>query len=136
VAPLDGRPRNASVIDIHDLLDDVQKFERAIVSGKPFKTESARRRVVKKNDESAEDPNDSSDSGHDSTSEREPPKVVSCNLPLILSHSNPIRTTREGVSWHSYRIKARTTTDPYSFSFLIYFYDAVSSHHSLASRYL
>jgi len=119
VAPLDGRPRNASVIDIHGLPDDVQKFERAIVSGKPFKTESPRRRVAKKNDDSAEDPNDSSDSGRDSASEREPPKVVSCNLLLILFHSNPIRTTRDGVSWRSYRIKARTTTDSYTISFLI-----------------
>lgn len=83
MAPLDGRPRKTSVIDIHDLPDDVQKFERAIVSGKPFKTESARRRVAKNNDNSAEDPNDSSDSGHDSASERGPPKVVSCNLLLI-----------------------------------------------------
>jgi len=56
-------------------LDDVQKFERAIVSGKPFKTESPRRRVAKRDGDSAEDPNNDSDSGSESVSEREPPKV-------------------------------------------------------------
>jgi len=53
-------------------LDDVQKFEKAIVSGKPFKTESPRRGVPKRN---ADDANDASDPGSDSTSAPEPPKV-------------------------------------------------------------
>ncbi|KAI0246896.1 hypothetical protein BJV78DRAFT_1285976 [Lactifluus subvellereus] len=53
-------------------LDDVQKFERAIVSGKPFKTEGVRRGVPKGD---TDDANDASDSGSDSTSAREPPKV-------------------------------------------------------------
>ena len=136
MAPLEGRPRNASVIDTLEHPDDVQKFERAIVSGKPFKTESPRRRVARKNGDTAEDPNDSSDSGSESVSEREPPKVVSCNLLLILFHPNPIRITRDEVSWRSYRIKARTTIDSYTLRLIPYFYDAVSSHHSVASRYL
>ena len=114
MAPLENWPRNASVIDTLDHPDDVQKFEKAIVSGKPFKTESPKRRVVKKDGDTAEDPNDSSDSGSESESEREPPKVVSCNLLLILSYSNPIRITRGEVSWRSYRTKARTTTDSYN----------------------
>ena len=132
MAPLEGRPRNASVIDILDHPDDVQKFERAIVSGKPFKTESPRRRVAKKNGDTAEDPNDSSDSGSESASEREPPKVVSCDSFLILFHSNTIRITRDGVSWRSYRTKARATMiDSYILRLIPYFYDAVSPHHSV-----
>lgn len=136
MAPLEGRPRNASDIDTLDHPDDVQKFERAIVSGKPFKTESPKRRVAKKNGDAAEDPNDSSDSGSESASEREPPKVVSCNLLLILFHSNPIRITPDEVSWLSYRIKARTTTDSHTFRLIPYLFNAVSSHHYVASRYL
>lgn len=114
----------------------MQKFEKAIVSGRPFKTESPKRRMVKRNGDTAEDPNDSSDSGSESESEREPPKVVSCNLLLILFYSNPIRITRGGVSWRSYRTKARTTTDSYTLRLIPCFYDAVSSYHSVASRYL
>ena len=52
-------------------LDDVQKFERAIVSGKPFETESKR---------NIDDANDASDPGSDSTSAREPPKVVCVHI--------------------------------------------------------
>lgn len=55
-------------------LDDVQKFERAIVSGKPFKTERSSRRVVKSGD-NADDANDGSDSGSEDASDHEPPKV-------------------------------------------------------------
>jgi hypothetical protein len=49
----------------------VQKFERAIVSGKPFETESKR---------NIDDANDASDPGSDSTSAREPPKVVCVHI--------------------------------------------------------
>ncbi|KAH9986655.1 hypothetical protein BJV74DRAFT_885881 [Russula compacta] len=56
-------------------LDDVQKFERAIVSGTPFQTESTRRRVVKGDGTNADDANDGSDPGSESTSDHEPPKV-------------------------------------------------------------
>ncbi len=59
--------RERKVVEILGYLDDVQKFERAIVSGKPFKTESPRRRVAKRD------------------GEREPPKVVSCNLVIRCS---------------------------------------------------
>ncbi|KAI9456107.1 hypothetical protein F5148DRAFT_1324351 [Russula earlei] len=55
-------------------LDDVQKFERAIVSGKPFKTESASRRVAKSGN-NADDAYDSSDSGSKITSDHERPQV-------------------------------------------------------------
>jgi len=77
--------RERKVVEILGYLDDVQKFERAIVSGKPFKTESPRRRVAKRDGDSAEDPNNDSDSGSESVSEREPPKVVSCNLVIRCS---------------------------------------------------
>ncbi|KAH9968415.1 hypothetical protein BGW80DRAFT_1338390, partial [Lactifluus volemus] len=56
-------------------LDDVQKFERAIVSGKPFKTESPRKRVPKGDIDEASDANDTSGSSSASESDREPPKV-------------------------------------------------------------
>ena len=65
------------------LLDDVQKFERAIVSGKPFKTENTSRRLAKKSGGDADNANDSSDPGSESASaDHEPPKMVSCNLVL------------------------------------------------------
>ena len=68
-------------------LDDVQQFERAIVSGKPFKTESPKRRVGKGNDDSAEDSNNGSDPESETASDREPPQVVGC---IFWSTSHPI----------------------------------------------
>jgi len=65
--------------DIFGYIDDVQKFERAIVSGKPFKTERSSRRVVKSGD-NADDANDGSDPGSEEASDHEPPKAVRCNF--------------------------------------------------------
>jgi len=57
-------------------LDDVQKFERAIVSGKPFKTENTTRRLAKRGDSKADNANDISGPGSESESvDREPPKM-------------------------------------------------------------
>ncbi|KAI0281149.1 hypothetical protein BGY98DRAFT_1095093 [Russula aff. rugulosa BPL654] len=57
-------------------LDDVQKFERAIVSGKPFKTESTSRRLAKSSGNNADDDNDISGSGSESEfADHEPPKI-------------------------------------------------------------
>jgi len=56
-------------------LDDVQKFERAIVSGKPFKTERSSRRVAKTSGDNADDADDGSDSGSEDASDHEPPKA-------------------------------------------------------------
>jgi len=57
-------------------LDDVQQFERAIASGKPFKTESTSRRLAKRRGSNADNANDSSDPGSESESvDHEPPKV-------------------------------------------------------------
>ncbi len=99
----------------------------AIISGKSFKTESLRRWVVKKDGDSAEDPNNDSDYGSESASECEPPKVVSCNLVIMLFLSNSVRIMCGGVSWHSSRAKAWTTTDSYTFH-LIPCLSKVSSH--------
>ena len=83
------------VIDIFDLPDDVQQFERAIVSGKPFKSESTSRRLAKRRGSNADNANDSSGPGSESESvDHEPPKVVCCNsilVPLILTF---VRITR------------------------------------------
>jgi hypothetical protein len=65
----------------------VQKFERAIVSGKPFKTESPRKRGSKRDIDDASDANDSSDSSSASESDREPPKVVSISFVLTEPHA-------------------------------------------------
>lgn len=71
-------------------LDDVKKFERAVVSGKPFESESAKRRVARKNDDSAEEPNDGSDAERETASDREPPQVVRYNFwSSTASRSNP-----------------------------------------------
>jgi hypothetical protein len=63
--------------------DDVQKFEKAIVSGKPFKTGNTSRRLSKGSGDDAHDANDSS--GYGSESAHEPPKMVSRNLVFALS---------------------------------------------------
>ena len=66
------------------LPDDVQKFERAIVSGKPFQTESTSSRFAKRRGSNADNANDSSGPGSESDSaDPEPPKIVSCNSTLI-----------------------------------------------------
>lgn len=57
-------------------LDDVQNFERAIVSGKPFKTESTSRRLARRKGSNADNANDSSGPGSESESaDHEPPKM-------------------------------------------------------------
>jgi hypothetical protein len=88
--------------------DDVQKFEKAIVSGKPFKTESVRRRVPKTN---MDDANETSDPGSSSSSDPELPKVVSVNMTPTPPYADSVRTMHGGVSWRSSRIRARTMTD-------------------------
>jgi hypothetical protein len=102
------------VIDTFNLPDDVQKFERAIVSGKPFKTENTTRRLAKRGDSKADNANDISGPGSESESvDREPPKMVSYNSILVLSILIFVRITRGEVSWHSYRTRAPTTNDFY-----------------------
>lgn len=102
------------VIDAFNFSDDVQKFEKAIVSGKPFKTESTSRRLAKSSGNNADDDNDSSGSGSESEfADHEPPKIVSCNSILVPSILIFVRTTRGEVSWHSYRTRAPTTNDFY-----------------------
>lgn len=129
-------------IDIFGYPDDVQKFEKAIVSGKPFQTESTRRRVVKGNSTNADDANDDSDPGSESTSDHEPPKVVSNNSVLTSSHSDLVRIMHGGVLWHSSRTRARTVTDsccvPYPIPCLLKFVAVllVISHHQVGSKYL
>ncbi len=57
--------------------DDVQRFERAVVSGKPFKSESTNRRLSKTGSNAD---NDSSEPGSESEfTDHEPPKMVSCD---------------------------------------------------------
>jgi len=56
-------------------LDDVQKFERAIVSGKPFETERSSRRVVKRGGGDADDADDGSDPGSEDAPDHEPAKT-------------------------------------------------------------
>jgi len=56
-------------------LDDVQKFERAIVSGKPFKTESTSRRAAKRSSCNVDDASDGSNSESQSVSDHEPPRT-------------------------------------------------------------
>src|SRR5882757_10639512 len=56
------------VIDAFDLPDDVQKFEEAVVSGKPFKTESTSRRLAKSRGSNADNADDSSGPGSESES--------------------------------------------------------------------
>lgn len=102
------------VIDAFNLPDDVQKFERAIVTGKPFKTENTSRRLAKSSGNNADNANDSSGPGTESESaDHEPPKMVSCNSILDPSILIFVRITRGEVSWHSYRTKAPTTNDFY-----------------------
>ena len=73
-----------NVMNTFYLPDDVQKFERAIVSGKPFKTESTGSRFAKRRGSNADNANDSSGPGSESESaDPEPPKIVSCNSFLI-----------------------------------------------------
>jgi hypothetical protein len=77
------------VIDDFNLPDDVQKFERAIVSGKPFRTDNASRRLAKSNGNNADNANDSSGPGSESeSSDREPPKMVSCSSSLASINSD------------------------------------------------
>ena len=100
------------VTDIFYLPDDVQNFERAIVSGKPFKTESSSRRLAKRRGSNADNANDSSGPGSESESvDYEPPKMVSCNSILVPSILIFIRITHGEASWHSYRTRAPTTND-------------------------
>lgn len=101
------------VIDTFNPSDDVQKFERAIVSGKPFKTENTTRRLAKRGaSNNADNANDSSGPGSESESaDLEPPKMVSCNSILVPSILIFVRLTHGEVSWHSYRTKAPTTND-------------------------
>jgi len=57
-------------------LDDVQNFERAITSGKPFKTEGTSRRLDKRRGSNADNADDSSGPGSESESaDPEPPKI-------------------------------------------------------------
>jgi hypothetical protein len=102
------------VVDTLNLPDDVQKFERAIVSGKPFKTDNTNRRLAKSSS-NVDNANESSGPGSESESAgHEPPKVVSCKSILVTSILIFVRITRGEVSWHSYRTKApRTTSDFY-----------------------
>jgi hypothetical protein len=107
--------------------DDVQKFERAIVTGKPFKTETTGRRLAKRRGSSnADNANDSSGPGSESESaDREPPKMVSCNSILIPSILIFVRITRGEVSWHSYRTRALTN------DLILHSTCHFSSHHTL-----
>lgn len=101
------------VIDTFNLPDDVQNFERAIVSGKPFRTDNTNRRLAKSSS-NADNANESSGPGSESESAgHEPPKVVSCNSILVPSFLIFVRITRGEVSWHSYRTRAPTTSDFY-----------------------
>jgi hypothetical protein len=100
---------------LFNLTDDVQKFERAIVSGKPFKTGgTSSRRLAKRGGSNADNANDSSSPGSESESaDHEPPKMVSCNSIIVPSILIFVRITRGEVSWHSYRTRAPTTSDFY-----------------------
>jgi hypothetical protein len=101
------------VIDTLNLPDDVQKFERAIVSGKPFKTDNTNRRLAKSSS-NVDNANESSGPGSESESAgHEPPKVVSCKSILVPSILIFVRITRGEVSWHSCRTRAPTTSDFY-----------------------
>ena len=72
-----------------NLPDDVQQFERAIVSGQPFKTESPNRRLAKSRGSNVDNANDGSGPGSESESaDHEPPKMVSCNSIHVLSISD------------------------------------------------
>ena len=100
------------VADTLNLPDDVQKFERAIVSGKPFKTDSPSRGIAKSRGSNADNANDSSDPGSESEfADHEPLKMVSCNSILVPSILIFVRITRGEVSWHSYRTRAPTTSE-------------------------
>lgn len=102
------------VIDTFNLPDDVQNFERAIVSGKPFKTENISGRLAKRKGSNADNANDSSGPGSESESaDHEPPKMVSCSSISVPSILIFVRITRGEVSWHSYRTRAPTTNDFY-----------------------
>ena len=95
-----------------NLPDDVQKFEQAVVSGKPFKTESTSRRLAKSRSNNTDNADDSSGPGSESESaDPEPPKMVSCNSVLVPSILIFVRITRGEASWHSYRTRAPTTND-------------------------
>jgi hypothetical protein len=90
------------VIDLFNLPDDVQQFEKAIVSGQPFKTESTNRRLAKSRGSNADNAHDSSGPGSESESaDHEPPKMVSCNLVLIPPILIFVRIMRGEVLWHS-----------------------------------
>jgi hypothetical protein len=129
------------VIYTFNLPDDVQKFERAITSGKPFKTESTSRRLDKRRGSNADNADDSSGPGSESESaDPEPPKIVSCNsilVPLILIF---VRIMHGEVSWHSYRTRAPTTNDFYIprislFVSCLLRVSLVPSHPPIASKY-
>jgi len=73
-----------NVVDTCYLSDDVQKFERAIVSGKPFKTESTSSRIAKRRGSNADKTNDSSSPGSESESaDHEPPKMNSARRSIM-----------------------------------------------------
>jgi hypothetical protein len=128
------------VIDTFNLPDDVQKFEEAIVSGKPFKTESTSRRLGKSRGNNADNANDSCGSGSESESvDHEPPKMVSCSSILVPSILIFVRITRGEVSWHSCRTRALTTNDFYiprvNFVSCWLQVSLVPSHCPVASKY-
>lgn len=111
---LDLLSRGLKVDDISRSLDDVQKFERAVVSGKPFKTENTNRRLTKSGGGNVDTTNDSSGSESEEVSaDREAPKTVSLQLAPRSINSDSVRITRGEVSWPSYRTKAPTTTEFY-----------------------
>jgi hypothetical protein len=86
---LPSTPRGHRIIDLSRFPDDVQKFERAVVTGKPFRTGNTSRRLSKSGSGNADNANanananDSSGSeSEDASADHEPPKVVSRNLIL------------------------------------------------------
>ncbi len=85
--------------------DDVQRFGKAIVSGKPFQSKSPTKK-------GGEEDDDDSDEESGSYSDREQPVVVSeLGKLLFQSGSDRARTTRAKASWPSLRTRAPTTTD-------------------------
>ena len=77
-------PKAHKVMNTLYLPDDVQKFERAIVSGKPFKTGGTSGRLAKRRGSNADNANDSAGPGSESEfADHEPPKMVSYNSILL-----------------------------------------------------
>ena len=82
---LPSTPRGHKVIDLSRFPDDVQKFERAVVSGKPFKTGGTSKRLSKSGSGNADNANandSSSSESEDASADPEPPKMVSRSLIL------------------------------------------------------